>query len=166
MKKIIYLLFAIVLFSACSTEQPVRYFSASPEIDVTRSILKSYVDANWDAMKLHYADTAILAFNARKENGIPIDSAITFHKQDHELFSEIGYDAKEDFFEMVLTDDGETWVNYWGIWMGTLRATGEKYELPLHVTFRFENQKVVLEHGYWNNSDIVLALQKLENQAE
>jgi PBP1b-binding outer membrane lipoprotein LpoB len=39
MKKIIYLLLAIVLFSACGTDQPVRYFSASPEIDVTKQKL-------------------------------------------------------------------------------------------------------------------------------
>jgi hypothetical protein len=36
MKKIIYFLFAIVLFSAYSTDQPVRDSSASPEIEVTK----------------------------------------------------------------------------------------------------------------------------------
>lgn len=166
MKKIIYLLFTIVHFSACSTDQPVRYSSASPEIDITKSILKSYVDANWDVMKSHYADTAIIAYNVRKENGIPIDTAITWHKQDHLQFSNIGYVAEEDFFEMVLTDDGETWVNFWGIWFGTLRSTGKKYELPLHLTLRFENQKVVRTNGYWNNADIVMALYKLESQSQ
>jgi uncharacterized protein len=166
MKKIIYLFFVVVLFSACSMKEPVRYTSSSPEIEVTRSILKAYADADWDAMTSYYADTAKILNNVPKGKGISIDAAITNFKQDHELFSAIGFVADEDYFEMVLTDDGETWVNYWGLWVGTLRSTGEKYEIPLHITMRFENQKVVLDHGYWNNADIVLALYKLEAQSE
>jgi len=65
---------------------------------------------------------------------------------------------------MVITDDDQTWVNYWGLWKGTLKATGEEFEIPLHITQRFIDQKIVSEHGYWNNSDIVLALSKLETQ--
>ena len=166
MKKIFYSLFAVVLFTACSTKEPVRYFSASPEIEITKSILKAYTDAKWDAMKSHYADTAKIFNNVTDKNGVVIDAAIADYIMEHDLFSAIGYVAEEDFFEMVLTDDGETWVNYWGLWVGTLRSTGEKYELPVHITLRFENQKVVREHGYWNNSDIELALYKLEIQSQ
>jgi len=50
MKQIIYLLFTVILFSACSQNQPVRYFSASPEIEITKSTLKHYVDGNWEAI--------------------------------------------------------------------------------------------------------------------
>lgn len=166
MKKIIYLSFIVVLFSACSADQPVRYFSASPEIEATKSILKAYIDADWDAMKSHYADTAKVQNNVPEKKGISIDSAMVEYKQEHELFSDIAYVADEDFFEMVLTDDGETWVNYWGLWVGTLRATGVKYEIPVHITLRFINQKVVLEHGYWNSAEIALALTKLESQPQ
>lgn len=166
MKRVLFLLFAVALITACNTDQQKRYLSASPEIEITKSILKAYADANWDAMKSYYADTAKILNNVPKEKGITVEAAITNFKQDHELFSAIGFVADEDYFEMVLTDDGETWVNYWGLWVGTLRSTGEKYEIPLHITMRFENQKVVLDHGYWNNADIVLALYKLEAQSE
>ena len=164
MKKIIYFLIAFILFTACSTEKPVRYFSSSPEIEITKSILKDYVEANWDAFKLHYAETALVANNVLKEKGIPIDSAIAVYKEEHELFTAISYVAKEEFFEMVLTDDNETWVNFWGLWVGTLRSTGEKFEIPIHITFRFMDQKVVLEHGYWNSAAVEMALSKLETQ--
>jgi len=163
MKKVIYLLFAVVLFTACNTNQPVRYFSASPEIEVTKSIFKAYIDSDWDAMKSHYADTAKILNNVTKAKGISINAAIEDYKQEHELFSSISYVAEEGFFEMVLTDEGQTWVNFWGLWVGTLVSTGEKYEIPLHITLRFVNQKVVLEHGYWNNAEIALALAKLES---
>ncbi len=164
MKQIIYLLFTVILFSACSQNQPVRYFSASPEIEITKSTLKHYVDGNWEAIKQHYADNAKILNNVPEGKGISIDAAIKDYMQDHELFSSISYVTKEDYFEMVLTDEGETWVNYWGLWKGTLKATGEEFEIPLHLTQRFINQKIVLEHGYWNSSAIVLALAKLEAQ--
>lgn len=162
MKKVIYLLFAVVLFAACNPKQPVRYFSASPEIEITKSTLKHYVDANWDALKSLYADTAKVMNNVPDEKGTSIDSTIRDFMQEHDLFSSISYVADEDFFEMVVTDEGETWVNYWGLWKGTLKSTGEEFQIPVHITQRFENQKIVREHGYWNSSAVVLALAKLE----
>jgi len=162
MKKVIYLLFAVVLFTACTSNQPVRYFSASPEIEITKATLKHYLDGNWEAMKLLYADTAKLMNNVPEGKGVSIDAAIKDYLLDHELFSSISYLAEEDFFEMVKTDDGEIWVNYWGLWKGTLKATGEAFEIPLHITQRFENQKIVREHGYWNSSAVALALSRLE----
>ena len=163
MKKVFYALLAVVFFAACNPKQPVRYFSASPEIEISKSTLKHYVDGNWDALKSLYADTAKVMNNVPNGKGIPIDSTIRDYMQDHELFSSISYVADEDFFEMVLTDEGETWVNYWGLWKGTLKATGEEFEIPLHMTQRFDNQKIVREHGYWNSSAIALALAKQES---
>lgn len=162
MKKMLFILFAVVLFTACSTKEPVRYFSASPEIEITKSTLKYYTDGNWEALKLLYADTSKVLNNVPDGKGIAIDAAIKDYQQDHELFTSISYLAEEDFFEMVVTDDGETWVNYWGLWKGTLKATGEEFQIPLHITQRFIDQKIVREHGYWNSSAIALALAKPE----
>ncbi|MHC1777751.1 MAG: hypothetical protein AB9834_20295 [Lentimicrobium sp.] len=163
MKKVIYLLFAVTLFAACNPKQPVRYFSASPEIEISKSTLKYYTDGNWDAMKSLYADTAKVFNNVPKGKGISIDSTLKDYRQDHELFSSISYLADEDFFEMVVTDEGETWVNYWGLWKGTLKSSGEEFQIPLHITQQFINQKIVREHGYWNSSAIALALAKQES---
>lgn len=162
MKKILYLLFASAIFAACNTNQPVRYFSSSPEIEATKSTLKHYTDGNWLAMKSFYADTAKVLNNVPKEKGVSFDAAVKDYQRDHELFSSMRYVAEEDFFEMAITDDGETWVNYWGLWKGTLKATGEEFEIPVHITQRFIDQKIVREIGYWNNAAIVIALSKLE----
>ncbi len=164
MKKVIYLLFAAVLFTACNPSQTERYFSASPEIEITKSTLKHYLSGNWNEMKSLYADTAKVLNNVPKGKGVSIAAAIEDYKQDHELFTSMRYVADEDFFEMVVTDDGETWVNYWGLWKGTLKATGEEYEIPVHITQRYINQQIVRELGYWNSSAIALALSKLEPQ--
>lgn len=162
MKQIIYLLFTVVLFSACSPNQPVRYFSASQEIEMAKATLKHYTDGNWEAMKSLYADTAKVLNNVPKGKEISVDAAIKEYQLEHELFTSVSYVKEEDYFEMVVTDEGETWVNYWGLWKGTLKANGEEFQIPVHITQRFKDQKIVIEHGYWNSSAIALALSKLE----
>lgn len=166
MKKVIYLLFAVVLFTAASNKLQERYFSASPEIETAKSIMKHYTDANWEAMKVFYADTAKMLHNVPNEKAISVDASIEYQKQDHELFSSISFGAEEDFYEMVVTDDDETWVNYWGLWKGTLKANGEEFEIPVHLTMQFVDGKIVREVGYWNNTAVVLALQKIEAETK
>ena len=118
------------------------------------------MNGNWQALKTLYADTAKVMNNVTKEKGVSIEATIKDFQQDHELFSSISFDA--DDFEMVVTDEGETWHNYWGVWKATLKANGEKFEMPLHITQQFIHQKIVLESGYWNSSAVALALTKLE----
>ncbi len=167
MKKLTVLALAIVLFAACSSnEQPVRYASSSPEIDALKSSIEQYLAQNWDEYRKHYADTAKFRNNVPKGKEITLDSVISNWKQENEMFSDIHYVADEDFFEMVVTDDGETWVNFWGLWSAVLNANGQKFELPVHVTVRFEDGKIVAEHGYWNSSEITLALRDLETGGE
>jgi hypothetical protein len=162
MKKIIYMLLGLAFMASCAQDRSTRYASASPEIDIMKSLAKAYVDQNWEAFRTHYADTAKINYNSTKGNEISVEAAIRQHKEDHVMFSDIHYVTDEDFYEMVVTDDGETWVNFWGVWVGTLKSTDQKFEIPVHLTSRFINAKVVAEHGYWNNSDIVRAILESE----
>ncbi len=166
MKKLTFIALAIVFLAACTSNQPVQYASSSPEIDVFKSSIKHYLAQNWDEYRLHYADTAIFQNNVPEDKKISLDSVINNWKQEREMFSDIQYVADEDFFEMVVTDEGETWVNFWGLWSAVLKANGQKFEIPVHVTARFENGKIVEEHGYWNSSEIALVLRDLETTDE
>lgn len=56
---------------------------------------------------------------------------------------------------MVVTDDGETWVNFWGLWKSTLKENNKVYEIPTHITARFVKGKIVREAGYWDISKIL-----------
>ena len=67
---------------------------------------------------------------------------------------------------MVLDDDGETWVNYWGLWKGTIAASGESFEMPVHLTSQFVDGKIVKTHGYWDASALTMALTKIREVAE
>jgi uncharacterized protein len=163
MKKLTFIAVAIIFFAACNTNQPVRYASSSPEIDAFKSTITHYLTQNWDEYRLLYADTAKFRNNVPEDKQISLDSVIANWKQERVLFSDIQYVADEDFFEMVVTDEGETWVNFWGLWSAVLKANGQKFEIPVHVTARFESGKIVEEHGYWNSAELALVLKELES---
>lgn len=65
-------------------------------------------------------------------------------------------------FEMIKTDDGETWVNFWGIWEGTLKANNTRYVIPAHITAQFIESRIVKEFGYWDILKLVTDMQALE----
>lgn len=162
MKKLFILVSLIFILGACTTNQPVRYASSSPEIDIYKAMFKSYLAADWDSFRKCYADSSKFLYNATKGNEMSLDDVIEFFKEERELFSSIHYIQDEDFFEMVVTDENETWVNYWGVWSGIMRANEQIFELPVHMTAQFLNGKIVLEHGYWNDSEIEKAIGELQ----
>ena len=150
MKKIILIGFVTILFVSCT--QKVRYTQDSPEIDTYKKVMEDYKTQNWEDYKTHYADTAKIMNNVVKQKGVTVSQAIEKSKEDAKLFTWV---VSDDEFEMVVTDDGETWVNYWGLWKGTLKSTNKVYDIPFHNTARFIDGKIVQENGYWDNSEIV-----------
>ena len=156
MKKFMLLGLAIVLsLSACNQEK--RYTQQSPEIDTYKKVMDDYKKMNWDDMPKHYADTAKIANNVVKEKAITVAQALEKNKDDAKLFTWV---VEDNDYEMVVTDKGETWVNYWGIWRGTLKSTGKVYVIPFHNTAQFVDGKIVKEDGYWDNSEIMTDMLK------
>ncbi|MFT6995529.1 MAG: ketosteroid isomerase-like protein [Maribacter sp.] len=160
MKNIILVGLAIVLFTACKQKQ--RYTQNSPEIDSFKSMIKNYNDQNWEGMTVHYADTA-KTYNNSSDIGISITEMVDYHKQTLTNLSNRGFLDKDQEYEMVVTDKGHTWVNFWGDWEGTLKANGNKIKIPIHLTGQFKDGKIVRTSGNWDNAPMVLALQKIED---
>ena len=61
---------------------------------------------------------------------------------------------------MIVNDEGETWVNFWGLWEGTYKTNNKVYQIPTHITARFVNGKIVREFGYWDVSKIIKDIQQ------
>jgi hypothetical protein len=158
MKILSFLTFIALLFG-CSPEK--RYMQQSPEIEVVKSNIGYYVDGDWDAYEANYAEGAIIFFNTTEDSPASIQETIAGQKLTIEPLSSYSFDREKDSFEMVVTDDGETWVNFWGLWKGTIEASGESFEMPVHLTSKFVDGKIVEMLGYWNNTGITMALTKL-----
>jgi len=150
MKKLVILGLATILFAAC--KQEVRYTQNSPEIDTFKKVMTDYKNQNWEDYPNHYADTAKIMNNVTRKKGQTLAQTIKKNKEDAKLFTWVVDDLD---YEMVVTDKDETWVNYWGLWKGTMKSTNKVYEIPFHVTSRFIDGKIVQEDGYWDNSEII-----------
>lgn len=162
MKKLIVLGLAIVLLAACNQQEP-RYTQQSPQIDTYKKVIEAYENKNFEAMASHYADTAKIANNEIEEKAVSIAQVVETNKEDAAMFSWV---VEDEEYEMVMTDEGETWVNFWGLWRGTMKSTNKEYVIPFHLTAQFVDGKIVEEFGYWNNAEIVTDLLKAEQEAK
>src|SRR5690606_7672735 len=88
------------------------------------------------------------------------------HKNTVAMLSEYGFTEGDSEFERVITDDDEMWVNYWGNWYGVVAATGKRVVIPVHLTARFVDSKIVKENGYWNTLELAEAFDEAAQAAQ
>lgn len=159
MKKLSVLLVIAILFLGCQQKGAERYTQQSPEIDTVKKLLANYTSKSYDTSM--YADTAKTYYNT-KGNPMSPSETIAYHKQNDANYSSRGFIEEDQEFEMAVTDDGKTWVNAWLYWKGTLAGNGQEVDIPIHLTYQFIDGKIVNEYGYWDPTEVVLALQKME----
>jgi hypothetical protein len=159
MKKLLSLAFLLLIMYACQNQQ--RYTQNSPEIETAKKIINDYDTKNYEIMVTHFADTANIFLNSTTP--FKVGKSIEYHTNNDVNYSTRGFLKAGQEYEMVVTDDGKTWVNFWGVWQGTLAANGEQIEVPIHLTIQFIDGKAVTQYGYWDNSPVILALQEIEN---
>ncbi|WP_142786206.1 nuclear transport factor 2 family protein [Changchengzhania lutea] len=158
MKKFLLLIIVTALFSACN-EQEKRYTQDSSEIDSMKALISDYNAMNYESLVTYYADTSQTRFNNAKMKSTDIPA---YHKANDANYSSRGFEDKDQDFEMVVTDKGQTWVNFWATWKGTLAANNKEITIPVHLTAQFINGKIVEDYGYWDPSEVILSLQEIE----
>lgn len=158
MRKLFLLALSVILFTACQQEQ--RYFSESSEIESLKAGINAYESGDWETWKAQFADTAKIYHNSNK--GITPEESMNQHKAMTENFSSFGFEDKGSFIEMVIDKDDETWVNYWAVWSGKLKANGKEIRIPVHLTIQYIDGKVVEEYGYYNTEPISNAFAEIE----
>ena len=163
MKRVFFLGLAIVLSMAACQQQEKRYTQQSPEIETYKKVIDAYDKQDWVAMASHYADTAKIMNNVEEKDAQTLAELVQMDKDDASLFSSWEYVDGESEYEMVVTDKGKTYVNFWGLWKGTLAANNKTYTIPTHLTAQFVDGKIVKEFGYWDLSKIMLDIQAMEH---
>ncbi len=161
MKKISIFLAAVLLVISCQEKQPVRFTKTSAEITSLKQGITAYEKADWSAWVGQFADTAKIYQNEWNK-GLSPEETQKNHETNVANFSSYGFDPDQMVFEQVLDDDGETWVNFWGLWKGTFRASGTSIEVPVHLTAQYVNGKIVEEYGFWDSSKIVAELTAIQ----
>jgi ketosteroid isomerase-like protein len=161
MKNLLLVGLAIVLFTACD-QKDTRYTQQSPEIDIIKKVIDGYNTQQYDLS--FFADTAKTFFNT-KTDAIELKDIVAYHQRNDVNYSERRFLEKDQEYEMVVTDKGHSWVNAWLDWRGTLKENGKVIDMPVHLTYRFVDGKIVTTYGYWDPTEIVLELQEIERKA-
>jgi len=158
MKKLFLLAMTVILFTACQ-QQEKRYTQQSPEIDTVKKIIENYNSKNYDTSV--YADTAKIFFNNSKDS-ILVKDIVAYHKANDANYSSRGFTDENPDYEMVVTDKGDTWVNCFLDWKATMAGNGKVIDMPVFLTYKFIDGKIVREVGYWDPTEVVLSLQEIE----
>ncbi|WP_026450421.1 nuclear transport factor 2 family protein [Aequorivita capsosiphonis] len=163
MKTVLLLGLAIVLSLTACQKQEKRYTQQSSEIDTYKKVIEAYDKQDWEAMTRHYADTAKIMNNVTEAEGQTLAELVASDKEDAALFSSWGYVNDQSEYEMTITDEGKTYVNFWGTWKGSLVANNKTYTIPTHISAQFIDGKIVKEFGYWDLSKIMVDLQAMQH---
>lgn len=158
MKRLLLVTVLVFMLASCSK----RYTQSSKEIETLQKAINLYSNQQFDEIAVFYADSAKIINNVPEEEAITIAQRITQNKEQSALFSTWKINSKIAEYEMVVTDKGETWVNYWGQWEGTLKLNNKLYVIPTCITAKFVDGKIVREVGFWDESKLVIDLQNLK----
>ena len=159
MKKLIILGLALALFSACQ-EQPQRWTTTSPEVDVTKALIKDYEEGNWESWISHYADSAKVYHNSTES--VSSQQLGESFKQTLSDYSSYGFSDEEVYYEMIIDDKGDKWVYFWGTWEGTVNKTDKALSVPVHLALQFVDTKIVEEFAFYDTSSLSAALKEKE----
>ena len=160
MKKLLILFIATTTIIACKTG-PERYSTSGTEVAMLKKLVDDYEKGNWEAWLSAYSDTAKVYHNTRTAN-VSGKEALDRHKQTTALMSSYEFMDKPIFYEKIIDDEGDTWVNFWGYWKGKLAANDQEIETPVHLSVQVADGKIVEEHGFWNTAPLADALREIE----
>lgn len=161
MRKVLFLASLVLLLISCQNNQPKRFRTASAEIDLLKKGLSDYENANWAEWSKQYADSAKIFQNTWLE-GVSPEEVKVRHEELIANLSSYSFDKNDMTMEQIIDDKGRTWVNFWGIWKGTLKANSKEIFIPVHLTIQFKNGKVIEEFGFWDTAKLNEELQKVE----
>ena len=155
-------LMTIIFLSACN--QKKQYTENSPEIDTYKKVVSDYENKDWSDFVTHYSDSAKILIHVTDKDAINATQLAASNKEDAKGFTDWKYTNKK--FLMLTKDNGETWVYFNGLWQGTFIPNNKLYEVPAQINVQFVNGKIVREEGYWDISNIMSDMQKLQDSTK
>jgi hypothetical protein len=154
--KLLLVILAIALTGCQQTEE--RYTQQSPEINTVKAFINGYNTMNYDFGAV--ADTCKTYFNTKTEF-MAKNELMAYHSGNDKNYSSRKFLDADQEYEMVITDDGETWVNCWLDWQGKLKGSDIVIDMPVHLTYRFIDGLIVKQVGMWDPSNIIDGLEKI-----
>ena len=147
MKKILSILFLLVIIYSCSNQkQSTAIVKSDDELTLNvQKLLKVYVENDFSLWEELLSDDCEVLFN-----NIPLDkkSVIAGISQDHTLFKSI--EVTDDYAHTNYFNNGQIWTNHWFTLAFEGNFTGEKTSARAHTDLKWENGKVVRFQVYYD----------------
>ena len=159
MRYLIVLCLVALMTTACNQVES-RYSTAGAEIDQVKDLIANYEAGDWEAWLSHYADTAKVYHNSTEPSSA--EDVKDQLAESLQSTSSYKFQDKDRYYERVIDDRGETWVNFWATWEGTLAANDQTLIIPVHATYQFNGDKIVEEHAFYNMAAFAMALTAIE----
>lgn len=150
MKKLILLGLVVIAMTACKQEQ--RYFAESEETNTLKAGIAAYESADWEKWQSYFADTAKIYVNSK--DAMSLADRVAGLKDMTKAMSSYGFDHEDEYIEMVLDKEHETWVYYWATHIGTVAGSGKELSIPVHLAVQFADGKIVEEHVYFDATEL------------
>ena len=143
-----------------------QYFEASPEIDICKKAINAYLAQDWKTFRSCYSETAQIWHNKYFTKYPPqnIDEII---KKVKEVVVTLEYIKYEGIvWEMIIQNGGQNWTHFWGNLVVKQKGSSDEIDVAVHKAFSIENEKIVIEAGFWDNLPLYLENQKLNKKNE
>ncbi len=152
MKKILVLL----LISLFACEEPHGIISTSDEkSDIIRNVYKNVSEEKISYLKKVFSDD--LVFVDPKRNSLNKTEFIESTENIFDLFENITFeetvsDGLGTEIETNVFSNGVIWTNVWNTFTATGKYTGQKISFPFHISYQWEDDKIVKEVQYYDPS--------------
>ena len=151
MKYLHIIIFAILIGCADKNQSILK---TDDELSSNIKMLTEKYENNDFEVSQYYANDVITRLNNTELNGF--ENLTAGFKAHHEmLYNNIK--IKDLYVHTNYFANGEIWSNVWATWTGTGKTTGKEYSLPTHFDYKWENGKIVVVQGYFDES-----LEKME----
>ena len=147
MKQLLTIFLCISLLGCNETKQSV--IKTDDELSSNIKMLFEKYENNDFEVSQYYIDDVISRFNNTEITGF--ENLTAGFKAHHDmLYNNI--ELKDVYVHTNYFASGEIWSNAWLTWTGTGKTTGKEYSLPTHFDYKWENGKIVVVQGYFDES--------------
>lgn len=149
-----------MLTAACAGQGTRDHAPVSPNAEkAVLEKLDAYHAGNWAAWIGHYSDDARVYYNT-VSRPMTATQAAAVHERSVAPLSGYRFQRADTTIVAATSDNGERWIYFTGVWRATFRATGESIAVPTAIRYRMAGDRIVEEHGYWDNGLISGAYQR------
>tara|TARA_B100001059_G_scaffold168502_1_gene168288 strand:+ start:613 stop:1125 length:513 start_codon:yes stop_codon:yes gene_type:complete len=163
MKKLLLALIVIATVACSQTGVTIVEFE-DDKSNAIRGHYEHYLNYDIEGLKKLWADDDKITIFLGSVKQSPLSELIGLIGAQHTAFKNIqllNIQGKDEpiYVETKAYESGQTWTNTWFRWSAVGKTSGNLIEIPVHISFRWENDEIVEESHLFDPSLMVAELE-------